>query len=245
MTTLFISDLHLSTQRPAIIELFERFLSERARHADALYILGDLFEYWIGDDAMGHAEFARIVDALDAFGRSGTPLWIMRGNRDFLLGGDFSRRTGARVLSGPLKLDLYGTEAVVTHGDCLCTRDVEHQAWRSQVLQDDWQKEFLAMPLQQRMSIAKDLRQRSESAKSGKSMDLMDVTDEAVKDMMRAHRVGLLIHGHTHRPGEHDFLLDERPARRVVLGDWYEQGSVLECGPGGCVLQEIPVDGIS
>lgn len=241
MTTLFISDLHLSIERPAIIDLFEQFLSARASKADALYILGDLFEYWVGDDGLDHPEFARIVDALTEFGRAGIPLTVMRGNRDFMLGEGFARRTGARVLSGPLKIDLNGTEAVVTHGDCLCTRDVDYQKWRAQALQPEWQQYYLDMPLEKRLAIAKDMRQQSETTKGAKSMELMDVTDAAVHEMMRTLGVDLMIHGHTHRPGVHDFLLDGRPARRIVLGDWYEQGSVLECGENGCALAEIPV----
>jgi len=238
---LFISDLHLCSERPAITELFLEFLAARAAGAEALYILGDLFEYWVGDDAMTLAEHSRAIDGLRKATAAGLPVHVLHGNRDFLLGDRFARHTGCRVSPGPVHIDLFGTPVVLIHGDSLCTDDLEHQAWRRQVLDPQWQAGFLARDLHERLAIAAGLRAASEHRKSGKSMEIMDVTQAAVADLLRGQGVHCVIHGHTHRPGMHEFEIDGAPARRIVLGDWYTQGSVLTCTPGNWQLETLPV----
>ncbi len=239
MATLFISDLHLCAQRPAVMTLFLDFLRGRATHADALYILGDLFEYWIGDDAAADAEFAAIIAGLRALTQSGVPVYVMHGNRDFLLGEEFTQITGCRLLPDPTLIDLYGTPMLLMHGDTLCTDDVDYQNFRRIVRDPQWIKKFLTQSRDQRNTVVRDLRATSKAAMAEKPPDIMDVNPAAVETVMRTHRVHHLIHGHTHRPAQHDLLLDGQPARRTVLGDWYEQGSVLECDARGCVLESL------
>lgn len=241
MTTLFISDLHLSDDRPAITELFCDFLAREARAAEALYILGDFFEYWIGDDAVEQAEYRPIVTALRALADAGTPIHVMHGNRDFLLGERFARASGCRLLADPARIDLYGTPTLLMHGDTLCTDDVEYLAFRRVVRDPAWQREFLAKPTAEREAMARGYRARSRESTARKAPEIMDVTQTAVAETLRAHGVRQLIHGHTHRPGEHVFDLDGAPARRLVLGDWYEQGSVLRCDARGARLEALPL----
>ncbi|HEC12791.1 MAG TPA: UDP-2,3-diacylglucosamine diphosphatase [Acidiferrobacteraceae bacterium] len=229
MPTLFISDLHLSASRPQIIDLFLRFLQGPARDADQLYILGDLFDYWVGDEMLQSDDHANLGAALRRLTDSGVSLYIAHGNRDFLLGQNFTQTTGSTLLEETTVIDLYGTPALIMHGDSLCIGDVEHQAWRRQVLSSQWQQEFLAQSLDKRIDIAKSLRQQSEENKQHKAIEIMDASQQAIEDTMRQHKVKLLIHGHTHRPGRHRFELDGEPVRRIVLGDWYQQGSVLVC----------------
>ena len=239
MTTLFISDLHLCAQRPALTALFLDFLRGRATHADALYILGDLFEYWIGDDAAADAEFAAVIAGLRTLTQTGVPVYVMHGNRDFLLDEEFSKITGCRLLLDPTLIDLYGTPVLLMHGDTLCTDDVDYQNFRRIVRDPQWIKKFLAQSRDQRNAVVRDLRATSKAAMAEKPPDIMDVNPAAVETVMRSHRVHHLIHGHTHRPAQHDLLLNGQPARRTVLGDWYEQGSVLECDAHGCVLESL------
>ncbi|NOZ10289.1 MAG: UDP-2,3-diacylglucosamine diphosphatase [Gammaproteobacteria bacterium] len=229
MSTLFISDLHLSVSRPQIIDLFLRFLQGPAQDAEHLYILGDLFDYWVGDDMLQLESLADLGTALKQLADSDVSVHITHGNRDFLLGQKFTQATGSTLLKETTVIDLYGTPALIMHGDSLCTDDVEHQAWRQQVLSSQWQQAFLAQSLDKRIEIAQSLRQQSEKNKQHKAMEIMDANQQAVEDIMRQHKVKLLIHGHTHRPGRHRFELDGEPARRIVLGDWYQQGSVLVC----------------
>ena len=239
MTTLFISDLHLCAQRPALTALFLDFLRGRATHADALYILGDLFEYWIGDDAAADAEFAAVIAGLRTLTQTGVPVYVMHGNRDFLLDEEFSKITGCRLLPDPTLMDLYGTPVLLMHGDTLCTDDVDYQNFRRIVRDPQWIKKFLAQSRDQRNAVVRDLRATSKAAMAEKQPEIMDVNPAAVETVMRSHRVRHLIHGHTHRPAQHELLLDGQPARRTVLGDWYEQGSVLECDAHGCVLESL------
>ena len=239
MTTLFISDLHLCAQRPALTALFLDFLRGRATHADALYILGDLFEYWIGDDAAADAEFSAVIAGLRALTQTGVPVYVMHGNRDFLLGEEFTKITGCRLLPDPTLMDLYGTPVLLMHGDTLCTDDVDYQNFRRIVRDPQWIKKFLAQSRDQRNAVVRDLRATSKAAMAEKQPEIMDVNPAAVETVMRSHRVRHLIHGHTHRPAQHELLLDGQPARRTVLGDWYEQGSVLECEARGCVLENL------
>ena len=226
MTTLFVSDLHLDPARPDITRLFLRFLRRRAPACDALYILGDLFEAWVGDDDDSPLAESVCV-ALAEAGATGLAISYMVGNRDFLAGAEFARRSGVRLLGDEVRLELYGRQALLMHGDQLCTDDVDYQRFRAMVRTTGWRERFLAESLQRRRAIAQSIRQTSQQAIRSKSEQIMDVNQSAVEEAMRRHGVDLLIHGHTHRPGVHDFRLDGRPVSRVVLGDWYHQGSVL------------------
>jgi UDP-2,3-diacylglucosamine hydrolase len=240
--TLFISDLHLCGARPAITGLFLDFLRRRARGANALYILGDLFEYWIGDEAVEQEEFHAIVRGLRELTAGGTPVSVMHGNRDFLMAHGFETATGCRLLADPARIDLHGTPTLLMHGDSLCTDDVEYMAFRAQVRNAAWQREFLARPVAERDRIVRDFREISKNSTASKKPEIMDVNQKAVEAIMREHGVQRLIHGHTHRPMEHVFDLDGRPARRMVLGDWYEQGSVLSVDAQGWVLESLPLE---
>ena len=234
--TLFISDLHLDAGHPAATQLLLQLLGGRVRQAEALYILGDLFEAWIGDD--DDSEPGQTVgDALQACSTSGTAVYIMHGNRDFLLGAHFMHRSGATLLDDPAIIDLYGTPVLLTHGDLLCTEDTQYQAFRHQVRDPRWQRKFLARPLVERRRLAAEMRDASHVAKDLKPEAIMDVSASAVTGMMRRHGVRRLIHGHTHRAAIHEFDLDGAAAQRMVLGDWYVSGSLLECTPQGCRLE--------
>jgi len=238
-TTLFIADLHLDDSRPEITSLFERFLaSAEVRRADALYILGDLVEAWIGDD--DDAELPqRIALATRAVHDAGVPVYFMAGNRDFLLGDDYAQRAGFSMLDDGTVHELYGTPTLLMHGDLLCTDDVAYQTVRKQVRTAEWKAQVLSMPLDARRAFAAKARADSK-AHTGNTMEsIMDVNDDAVADVMRRAGVGRLIHGHTHRPAIHRFELDGQPAERIVLGDWYEQGSVLEVTPDHLQLRGL------
>ena len=227
MSTLFIADLHLDDARPAITELFERYLaSDEARAASAVYILGDLVEAWIGDD--DDAELpARIAHATRALRDSGVPVYFMVGNRDFLLGQAFAERAGMILLEDGTVHDIEGTPTLLMHGDVLCTDDVAYQAVRAQVRTEAWKQQILAMPLQARRAFAAKARSDSKSKTGSTDETIMDANQVAVEDSMRKAGVRRLVHGHTHRPAIHDFQLDGAPAQRIVLGDWYDHGSVL------------------
>lgn len=240
MATLFVSDLHLSAERPAIIALFLGFLRAQAARAEALYILGDLFEYWIGDETVEQEEFRPVVQGLRALTASGVPVSVLHGNRDFLLGEGFERASGCRLLTDPARLGLYRETVLLMHGDLLCTDDLDYQKFRATVRDPRWIQTFLARSVSEREAIVRGLRDMSRSAMSTKPAEIMDVNRAAVDDSLRRHGLRHLIHGHTHRPAQHEFLLDGRPARRTVLGDWYEQGSVLECDERGCALRTLP-----
>jgi UDP-2,3-diacylglucosamine hydrolase len=239
MTTLFISDLHLTAERPAINELFFDFLEHEARRARVLYILGDFFEYWIGDDALDQAEYQPIARSLRAVVEAGTPVKIMRGNRDFLLGERFEREIGCALIGDPSVIDLYGTPVLLMHGDTLCTGDVDYLAFRKMTRADGWQRDFLAKPAPERDAIARGHRELSRQSTAQKAPEIMDVTQAAVVAALRQHGVRHLIHGHTHRPAQHVFDLDGAPAARTVLGDWYQHGSVLRVTPRGQTLERL------
>jgi UDP-2,3-diacylglucosamine hydrolase len=242
MTTLFIADLHLDPARPRITELFERYLaSDEVRQADALYILGDLVEAWIGDD--DDAELpAHIARAIRGVRDAGVPVYFMVGNRDFLLGQDFARRAGFELLDDGTVHTLHGQPTLLMHGDVLCTDDVAYQAVRQQVRTPQWQAQILAMPLEARRAFAAKAREDSR-AHTGSTMEtIMDVNADAVADAMRQAGVTRLIHGHTHRPAVHRFQLDGQTAERIVLGDWYEHGSVLKVDEHGVTLHGLGAD---
>jgi UDP-2,3-diacylglucosamine hydrolase len=228
MATLFISDLHLDESRPQIVDLFEQFLLRDARSASALYILGDLFESWIGDDDDSGLA-SRVADALGRMGRRGVAIYFMHGNRDFLLGADYARCAGMTLLDDPSVIDLDGEPTLLMHGDTLCTDDVEYQRFRTRVRDPAWQATFLARPLDERRAFAAQARDESRRHTATAMPQIMDVNQEAVAAAMRSHGVRRLIHGHTHRPATHRFSLDGEAAERIVLGDWYEQSSVLVC----------------
>jgi UDP-2,3-diacylglucosamine hydrolase len=238
--TLFISDLHLDAARPAITELFLSFLRTAAPQAQALYILGDLFEAWIGDDDPA-PEHQTVIAALHELNAQGVALYFMHGNRDFLIGADFAAHSGSTLLTDPTLIDLYGTPTLLMHGDTLCTDDIDYQKFRRMVRDPHWQRDFLAKSLAVRRQMAQAARVESAAHTAGTAYEIMDASHDAVMDTLRTYQVTQLIHGHTHRPAMHDFELDGAPARRIVLGDWYEQGSVLRCDADGCRLESLPL----
>lgn len=226
MATLFISDLHLDETRPQIVAEFERFLREDARGADTLYILGDLFESWIGDD--DDSDLAQsAASALRRLADSGVPIFFMHGNRDFLLGDAYARRSGMKLLADPQIIDLDDERTLIMHGDTLCTDDLEYLKFRALVRDPAWQRQFLAKPLDERRAFAARARAESRSHTATAKPEIMDVNADAVAAALRTHGVRRLIHGHTHRPATHHFELDGQSAERIVLGDWYEQSSAL------------------
>ena len=236
MTTLFISDLHLDAVRPHIVEQFLAFLRDEAIKADALYILGDFFEAWIGDDAAGELENT-VADALAALHGAGVPVFFMHGNRDFLLGDAYARRARMTILPDPSVIQIEGERVLLMHGDTLCTDDVRYQAFRAQTRDTKWQRAFLAKPLSERQAFAAQARAESQRYTRSVEDAITDVNAETVRTDMTSHAVGKLIHGHTHRPAQHRFqLADAKAAERIVLGDWYEQGSLLRVENGHSVL---------
>ncbi|QMI04405.1 UDP-2,3-diacylglucosamine diphosphatase [Citrobacter sp. RHB25-C09] len=239
MTTLFIADLHLCTEEPAIVAGFLRFLAGDARQADALYILGDLFEAWIGDDDPNplHRE---IATAIKAVVDSGVPCFFIHGNRDFLLGKRFARESGMTLLPQEKVLDLYGRRVLIMHGDTLCTDDAGYQAFRAKVHQRWLQTLFLALPLFIRKRVAAKMRAGSKAANSSKSLEIMDVNPQTVIAEMEKYRVQWLIHGHTHRPDVHELSANGMPAFRVVLGAWHSEGSMVKVTPNDVELIRFP-----
>ncbi|MDI3359839.1 UDP-2,3-diacylglucosamine diphosphatase [Lelliottia sp. V89_10] len=239
MATLFIADLHLQTEEPAITAGFLRFLRGEALSADALYILGDLFEAWIGDDDPNplHRDMAAAIKALVD---SGVPCFFIHGNRDFLIGKGFARESGMTLLPEEKVLDLYGRKVLIMHGDTLCTDDTGYLAFRAKVHTPWIQTLFLALPLFIRNRIAAKMRAGSKAANSSKSMTIMDVNPQAVVDVMEKHRVQWLIHGHTHRPDVHTLTANGEPAHRVVLGAWHTEGSMVKVTPDGVELIQFP-----
>jgi len=233
MAALFISDLHLAPARPDITAAFEAFLRGPALEGDSLYILGDLFEYWAGDDDLDDPFNARVVAALARCGVQ-VPVLFMHGNRDFLAGERFAAAAGLRLVADPLVAQIGGRRTLIMHGDTLCTDDLEYQRFREEVRSPAWARAFLALPLDERKRHIEQLRERSEAQKRVKPMTIMDVNPAAVEAALRTHGCERLIHGHTHRPGRHSLVVDGRPCERLVLGDWYQQGSHLSCTAGGC-----------
>ena len=240
MAVFFISDLHLCDARPDINRVFFDFLKGPAREAESLYILGDLFEYWAGDDDLGDPFNHSVAAALAEYSRTGIPLKLMHGNRDFLLDGEFAAACGGVLLDDPHVLDLFGARTVLMHGDTLCTDDVDYQKFRIQVRDPARQKSFLALPLQARKKQIEAVRQTSESEKTRKAPEIMDVNQGAVEVVLREHAYPRLIHGHTHRPARHVHSVDGRSCERWVLADWYRTGSYLRCDENGCAPVQLP-----
>lgn len=224
--SLFISDLHLSQEQPATVRLFLQFLEGRATQADCLYILGDLFDTWVGDDD-NSPPIPEIIGVLRQLTDGGTQVFIQHGNRDFLLGEGFMAATGCRLLPDPYLVDLAGIPTLLMHGDLLCTDDLEYQQARVMLRSEAFIREFLSHSVEQRIIIAADYRKRSGEVTSLKAEEIMDINQETVINTMREQKATRLIHGHTHRQGIHDFDLDGTPAQRIVLSEWHPEGGAV------------------
>ena len=243
MATLFVSDLHLDPARPAVTALFLDFLERRARRAEALYILGDLFEAWIGDD--DDAELGETVAAaLWTLTHHGVPAYFLHGNRDFLVGERFAAASGIRLLPESVVIELAGEPVLLMHGDTLCIDDVEYQTFRARVRDPVWQAGMLALPVEQRRALAGQLRETSRQVTQRKAAEITDVNLAEVDRVMRASGVHRLIHGHTHRPAIHERLLHGQSVRRAVLSDWHDhRGSALRCDAADWRLEPFPSPG--
>ncbi|MCH9005257.1 MAG: UDP-2,3-diacylglucosamine diphosphatase [Proteobacteria bacterium] len=239
MTTLFISDLHLEAGQPAIGEQFVSFLANDGRQAEALYILGDLFDAWLGDDDP-NPYYGEMKSAMRDLADTGVPTFFMHGNRDFMIGKQFAAETSVTILSDPVVVTLYGQNVVLSHGDALCTDDVHYQKIRAMTRDPDWQSMMRAKPLQERIALAAEARKESVARGASLSDEIMDVNQDAVAATLREHGVDIMLHGHTHRPAIHEIDLGDRTATRIVLGDWYEQGSVVRWDENGPKLETIP-----
>jgi len=238
MAVLFISDLHLEPARPTSIDDFVHFTRNEAREADQLYILGDLFEAWIGDDD-DDPGLKPIVAAIEALTNSGTVCLFMHGNRDFLVGETLCIDTGMRLLEEFETIELYGEKVLLTHGDLLCSDDVRYLELRRQLRDPAWQQEFLSKTLAERREIAAGLRQLSQTEMAAKTEEIMDVNEDTVRETMRRFGVRTLLHGHTHRPAIHEFEFDGHDARRIVLNDWYGPGSYVRWNESGPIQKTL------
>ena len=236
----FISDLHLCETSSARLQAFIAYLAGPARTADTLYILGDLFEYWAGDDDDSPL-IREVAAALAALATAGTGLRFMAGNRDFLIGQDFAARCGMRLLADPSQLVLDGRQLLLTHGDLLCTDDTAYLAYRAKVRDPAWQRDFLAQPLAQRKSFIAALRARSCAENQRKTPAIMDVSDDAVIHLLRSNDCPVLIHGHTHRPARHEYLVDGRLCERWVLADWHDRAHYLEWSGGSGTARTVGI----
>jgi UDP-2,3-diacylglucosamine hydrolase len=233
---LFISDLHLSADHAESMAAFRRFIGEFAPLAERLYILGDLFEYWAGDDDSDDHFNAEVITLLRGLSTHQTQVFILHGNRDLLMGEALAAACHAQLLAEPTLINLYGIPTLLSHGDTLCTDDVAYQAFRQHVHSAAFQQDFLAQPLAARKAYIQQLRNHSNSEKQQKSMAIMDVNADAVASMLREYRYPQLIHGHTHRPARHEHIVDGKPCVRWVLGDWGKEGNALKCDKNGCAV---------
>jgi UDP-2,3-diacylglucosamine hydrolase len=232
--TLLVSDLHLTARRPETTALFLRFLAGQAREAHDLYILGDLFDYWAGDDDLDDPFNSRIIAALAGLSSEGTRIFFMPGNRDFLAGHQFGVSSRLTFLEDPTVIDLGGAPTLLMHGDTLCTDDTDYLAFRAIARSPQWQAGVLAKPLAERKLLLDSLRAQSEAAKQTKDYETMDANACAIADAFRRHEVRRLIHGHTHRQARHEHLIDGRVCERWVLGDWHAKGNALAVSADGC-----------
>lgn len=240
MATYFISDLHLSPERPEITTALESFLANQAKDATALYILGDFFDAWVGDD--DHCDFAtHIKELLIAQSKRGVKVFFIRGNRDFMIGEALANACGFTLLEDETVVELYGKRVLLMHGDTLCTADVEYQQFRKMVRNPVWQQQVLALPINQRRAMAADLRSKSQSMNAMKAEDIMDVTPDEVVNIMDEYRVKVLIHGHTHRPAHHQFDEKGKSHSRWVLGDWHSNARYLRADEDGIELKELEI----
>jgi UDP-2,3-diacylglucosamine hydrolase len=242
MFTAFVSDLHLTATRAPATRAFFAFLGGIAPQADALYILGDLFEYWAGDDDLADPFNREVAQALKAVSARGVPVHVIRGNRDFLLLERFAGAAGVNLMQDPAVVDLYGTPTLLMHGDLLCTQDWRYQMFRKIVRNRSVQRWFMRLPLEKRKGVIGGARRMSEGEKQAKKAQIMDVTPTAVAEAFRAHGCARLIHGHTHRPARHEHAVDGRAYERWVLSDWYQRGQYLRVAPEGCTPVELPFD---
>ena len=226
--TLFISDLHLCAERPQITQIFNRFITETAPAAESLYILGDLFEFWIGDDQLDHDPLAAdVAQKLSVLAATGTRIFFMHGNRDFLIGERLARKANLDILADPTLINDHNSPVLLMHGDTLCTGDANYQSFRQQVRSTEWQKQILAKPYTERVALAQSIRSQSDIEKSMKPEAIMDVDASAVSAAFRDNGYPVMVHGHTHRPARHLQLLDDRPCVRWVLQDWHNVGGYL------------------
>ncbi len=235
----FVSDVHLDAATPEAQRQFLEFLRAQAAHARALYILGDLFEAWVGDDDVGD-ERGAVIAALRQLTGSGVACFLLHGNRDFLIGEEFCRQSGCQLLPDPVIAELDGERVLLTHGDALCTDDHSYQELRSIVRDTVWQQRYLSLPLSDRQLLANEARAGSRAHTARTVPKIMDVNTAAVIAAFKAARVRRIIHGHTHRPAVHDALVDGLPVQRIVLGAWYEQGSYLAYQAGRYELRTLP-----
>ena len=235
----FISDLHLCAERPRITRIFERFITDTAPNAYALYILGDLFEYWIGDDQLDVDPLAKdVAQQLSALTASGTKIFFMHGNRDFLIGERFAHEAGLEILADPALINIGRESVLLMHGDTLCTDDVAYQSFRQQVRNPAWQHATLAKSIAERRALAQSIRSQSDVEKSMKPEAIMDVNAAAVAESFRRHQYPVMVHGHTHRPARHEQMIDGRTCVRWVLQDWHDVGGYL-AHEGGVWRNEI------
>ncbi len=235
MTTYFISDLHLCEQQPQITRLFTQFCRDKACQAQALYILGDFFEYWLGDDVAinGSDKVAQVVQKeLFSLNQQGIKLYFMAGNRDFLLGETYADSCGIQIIQEPTTIDLHGKQVLLIHGDAECTDDIAYQKTRSMFRDPQWQEQFLNMTIEQRIDFAEKARQQSQQHTQNASADIMDVNQSAIDNLYTEHQVDTIIHGHTHRPAIHQ----NDNKQRIVLGDWHHQSSYLKVNENGMQL---------
>lgn len=235
MHTLFISDLHLHETRPQVTRAFFHFLHSQAINAEALYILGDFFDVWIGDD--DDSELAKdVASSLRKLSGLGVAIYFMHGNRDFLLGESYARKAGMSIIDDGTVIDLYGSPTLLMHGDSLCTDDTAYQQFRKMVRGAPWQNQFLAQSISARRTIAAQLREKSESMNSMKADDIMDVSQAEVIARLETSKVTRLIHGHTHRPARHPLMVSDKTAERIVLGDWHDLGWCIKAEPNSIEL---------
>jgi UDP-2,3-diacylglucosamine hydrolase len=238
VATLFISDLHIDASSPPIVRQFLSFLERDARQAEALYILGDLFESWVGDDAADNSQ-AAAIQGIRALTSSGVPCFVMHGNRDFLLSTRFCADSGAELLPDPVMVSLYGERVLVMHGDALCTDDRAYQRLRATVRDPDWQRSFSRLSIKARRALAGAARAGSQAHTAAADYAITDVNAKSVAQALRSAGVSTLLHGHTHRPAIHAIEVDQRPCTRIVLGDWYDHGSVLRWDANGPELVSL------
>lgn len=233
MTTYFVSDIHLDPQRAHTYQRFVNFIQMVGKEANAIYILGDLFEYWIGDDAVDYLGHRSILETLKSLSNE-VKIYIMRGNRDLLIGEEFAREIDGELLADPTVIDIYGKRILLTHGDMLCTDDVEHQKFREIVLTKQWQEPFLSLPIEERNQRALEMRKQSTMGKQAKSAEMMDVNRDAVIDILTQYNCRYMIHGHVHKPDVYRFHLNGEPAFRYVMGDWdSDNDGVISLDPSG------------
>lgn len=240
--TIFIADLHLDKRYPKALAAFQRYIEQlRTQSIDAVYILGDFFEYWLGDDCVDKT--AKIVArTLKQYQKdTQVPLYFIHGNRDFLLGEAYAKQCGMHILTELEKINLYGVKTLLMHGDTLCSDDIDYQQFRKKVRHPQWQKKMLKFPAWVRRLKALQMRRQSKKANANKNTTIMDVSQSSVEAVMRQYGVTQLIHGHTHRPNVHEFTLDGKAVKRYVVGDWYSQGSVLEITETSSTLKTIPL----